>query len=77
MSEIKTEYKYIKFVTDNRADENNKWDCLNRKRGDWLGCVFWDSQWRQFTFQANQCAYWSASCLADVQHFMGQLEKPK
>lgn len=71
----KTKYKFIHFEQCSNAEGN--WDCLNNKTGGCLGGIGYYKAWRQFVFvPEGSLVVFSAGCLADIQHFMGQLDKP-
>lgn len=70
---MKTKYKFIEFV---QPEDRNFWCCYNRKKGDDLGSVEWCGPWKKWIFCPDEDAVFSADCLADIQHFMGQLKHP-
>lgn len=75
----KTQYKYIEFIETKTnpdfpiADQLRfPWVCLNRKSKDALGYVC--KQWNQPCFTAIEGAIFSHDCLADIIHFLNQVE---
>jgi hypothetical protein len=70
---MKTRYKYIHFVKFG----DTTWHCLNSRHKDVLGYISYYAPWRQWTLHPANATEFSADCLADIQHFMGQLAKPK
>lgn len=71
---MRTKYKFIHFVKDAVFD-CDVWDCHNNKTDGILGEVSWYKRWNQWIFEPEDCCAFSADCLADIQHFMGQLPK--
>lgn len=71
MSDLRTDYRFIRFVSTPAIP--NVWACLNRKSGDALGGVEWYAPWRQYVFSADEMALFSHDCLADVADFLKQL----
>lgn len=66
---MRTQYTYIEFVHKIAGH----WSCVNRKYRDELGrCEFY-MPWRQWVFRPAAKTEFSADCLADVIHFLGQL----
>ena len=73
---MKTKYKFIEFDMMPEDDRGCVfYSCLNRKTGDCLGFVEYYKDWRQYCFEPADGAIFSSSCLADIQHFLGQLNK--
>ena len=70
---MKTKYKFIEF----RVGEKGAFRCENRRYGDLLGIVEYRDAWNDFVFIPQTCSMFSPDCLADIQHFMGQLKKGK
>jgi len=73
---MKTRYEYIHFVDECRYDiKTRSFMCHNNNSGEWLGTVKWYGPWRQYCYfpcHADRPVY-STGCLADIQHFIGQL----
>ena len=46
----------------------------NRRTGDTLGRILWYGAWRQYCFEAEPGAIWSASCLAELVLFLDKLK---
>ena len=73
---MKTKYKYIHFIKMyNKPIE--VWLCQNNKDDDPLGTVEYYRPWNTLVFDPDLGAIFSADCLADIQHFMGQLEQAR
>jgi hypothetical protein len=69
---MKTRYRFIHFVQSNTGN----WACNNNKNGCLLGVVHFYQPWKQYVWQqAGPDGVFSADCLQDIAHFMGQLEK--
>jgi len=71
---MKTEYQYIRFVELAATGKTRKFSCQNIRSGAELGRVQWYGAWRRYCYFPTVQAVYSASCLADIQHFIGQLE---
>ena len=74
---MKTKYKYIHFADSYETHEGKPiWYCHNNRSGDILGQVFYYPLWKQYCFSAedDMCVF-SADCLADIQHFLGQFNR--
>jgi hypothetical protein len=71
---MKTRYRFINFI-DWPRPEGTVWDCVNNKSAVVLGqCCFY-KPWKQWVFSQHgpDCVF-SADCLQDIAHFMGQLK---
>lgn len=66
------DYKFIHF-----EETATFWFCKNNKSGAILGRVEWYYPWKQYIFEPSGSALFSADCLADIQHFMGQLAQER
>lgn len=65
-------YQYIQFRrVDDGSGKTSRWVCLTTNN-DVLGEIAWNGRWRQYVLTTRD-TIWSAGCLADVQHFIGQL----
>lgn len=75
---MKTEYKHIEFSKMTHERHKRPWFLiLNKKSGDELGQVEYYPTWRQYVFMPYKewdCVF-SASCLADIQEFLGALKE--
>lgn len=69
MVELKTQYKYIKFV---QATEELYWWCLSNSDDD-LGMVEMYPPWKQFCFFPIRDTLHSATCLDDIAAFLRQV----
>ena len=69
MTEIQTEYKYIRF----EQVIMTFWLCKNRKSGEVIGSVEWYQQWKQPCFFSNADMVFSAECLRDIAKFLSSL----
>lgn len=74
---MKTEYKYIHFVKVADKPKTSVWSCRNNATGDELGEVRWYPDWRQSCYFPVIFAVYSAGCLEDIQHFIGELKKER
>jgi hypothetical protein len=72
---VKTEYQFIRFdiVPGLEQRKTRVYVCRNNRHETYLGKVSWDGQWRQYCFSPGTETIFSAGCLADIQHFIGQL----
>ena len=68
---MKTKYRFIEF----EDMSSGIYLCKNRKHGDILGYLEWERLWKCFVFMPDEYTKFSPDCLADIQHFMGQLKK--
>jgi hypothetical protein len=74
---MKTRYRFIHFIETAPFDGKPLWYCRNIKSEDELGKVFWYAPWKRYCFtQSKENIVFSADCLTDIAHFMGQLPKP-
>ncbi len=76
MEDLKTEYKYIKFVEIEKKPKTKVYSC--RKNSDTeieLGIVKWFGPWRQYCFYPSDDTIFNAGCLKDIQDFIEQLRK--
>lgn len=79
---MKTSYRHIHFeprLIDSRPKKDRRkgvWACVNNRDGITLGFCQYYPQQRQGMFAAKPNTAFSTKCLADIQHFMSQLEKP-
>lgn len=80
--DMKTKYKFIHF--EERSDELFKNNSVrkvfiirNNKSNSNLGSIEWCAPWNRYCFIPNEVAIFDASCLADIQHFIGQLKEGK
>lgn len=77
-NKLKTKYKYIHFVeaTGDNKTVNGKpaYQCKNNRTKSELAIILWYSPWKEYCFtQSAQGVIFNNSCLADVQHFIEQL----
>lgn len=69
---MKMRYKFIHFEKKN----NTKWLCRNNKSSGILGYVEFYPSWQQWLFiVSDKLHLFSADCLRDIVHFIGQLPK--
>ena len=75
---MNTSYRFIHFIQHGEHNGKPMWECRNNKdSGIKLGIVFWYPTWKQYCFtQDGPNVVFSADCLTDIAHFMGQLPKP-
>ena len=71
-SEIRHQYKHIRFVLIDKKPKTSVWSCRNR-HGQSLGLVKWYGPWRQYCYFANTDAVYSRSCLADMAAFLKEV----
>lgn len=75
---MQTKYKYLVFEKSaHQLPKTSVWECKNAKRGTVLGIVKWYSPWRQYCYFPTVQAVYSAGCLNDISHFIGQLKENK
>ena len=68
---MKTGYQFIHFVGTKRR--HSMWLCHNNRSDDDLGEVKRHAAWQQFCYFPVTQATYSAGCLRDIAHFIGQL----
>ena len=68
---MKTTYKFISF-SDVGYDV---WGCTT-KSGVAIGKVKIYKTWKQYCFFPNNGTAFSSDCLADIQHFLNQINMP-
>ena len=86
----KTRYKFIHFerivkaiapLADIDIEEVQKCkfdlECLNNKSNCVLGDVSYYKSWRQWVFDPFEDCVWNTTCLADLIHFLNQLNGQK
>lgn len=73
---MKTVYKYIKFEIWG-GEDLQKWECVNKKSGATLGYAEFYEPWRQWVMEFQPECVFNDSCLRDITHFLGQLNKEK
>jgi hypothetical protein len=66
MMTLKTKFKFIEFI----AYKDNAWACINKRFKDTLGGVSYYPTWKEFIFEPNPGAVFSASCLNDIHDFL-------
>jgi len=65
-------YKFIHFdEIPQRHSGKFAWGCYNNESDEMLGVVRWYPRWRQYCYFQTVQAVYSASCLADIQDFIG------
>lgn len=72
--ELKTRYRHIHFVEVPQKGAHKMYEIFNNKSGVSLGGVFWYAAWRWFCIAPEQGSVFDETCLADIQHFIGQLK---
>lgn len=75
---MKTRYRFIHFTEHKRPSLHGvQWGCHNNKSGEVMGTCLYYPPFRQWVFSQGGPDYvFSADCLQDIAHFMGQLPKP-
>ncbi|MCK9601384.1 MAG: hypothetical protein M0R06_20250 [Sphaerochaeta sp.] len=71
----KTRYKHIQFVREPRFGAP-LWVCRSNRGREVLGTVQ-AGAWSRVTFFPQSNTEFSADCLDDISHFIGQLEESK
>ncbi len=67
---MRTKYKYIHFV-----EVGDVWGCYNTRNHTTLCWLEYYPMWGQWVMTGAEIEHiFSADCLADIQHFMGQLK---
>ena len=70
---MKTTYEYVHFVLAEEKPKTTVWSCLNSNGDVELGIVKWYPAWRRYCYFPTVQAVYSAGCLDDISHFIGQL----
>lgn len=58
--------RFIEF----KRQAGDEWDVLNKRHGDYLGCIVWYADWRCYTLEADETAVFNGECLRDIAAFM-------
>ena len=74
---MKTRYQFVHFEKIGGMDTKYIWSCRNNRSGDELGQVQWYNAWRQYCFEPSGPSVYSAGCLDDISHFIGQLQQER
>ena len=77
---MKTKYKFISFEKADFAEVPKGkpvWNLRNNRSEGLLGKIFWYSVWGQYCFYPEFDTIFNDTCLADIQHFIGQLKEGK
>jgi hypothetical protein len=73
---MQTKYEYLTFEkAAQQPPKTSVWECKNAKSRAVLGEVKWFGPWRRYCYFPTVQAVYSAGCLNDISHFMGQLAK--
>ena len=48
---------------------------VNNRSGDDIGVIAWYRAWKMYGLKSEDCAVWSADCLADIIEFLNELNK--
>jgi hypothetical protein len=73
---MKTRYRYIHFV-EPEPEPDDYWLCMtNSSPTDCLGVIEYFKPWKKWQFAPKVETAFTADCLQDIAHFMGQLQKP-
>ncbi len=67
---MKTKYNHIHF-----KEFDEYWECRNNKTNKSLGIIYTHKHWSQYVYAPQTITVYSTGCLADIQHFMQQLER--
>lgn len=70
---MQKEYKYIYFAKVEDKPKTSVWSCHNQRSNDCLGEVRWYGPWRQYCFFPAPGCVFNVTCLANINHFIGQL----
>lgn len=68
---MKTEYRHIEF----KQDAKGIWHCGNPKQDCYLGFAEFVPRWKCFQFAPEPNTAFTQDCLADLAHFVGQLDQ--
>ncbi|NIP28222.1 MAG: hypothetical protein GWN55_07445 [Phycisphaerae bacterium] len=74
---MRTRYRHIHFIEWPFGDTNGKkaYLCRNNRGLEDIGkCTFYPA-WRKYVFEGHKGCVFDSSCLADIIHFMGLLDK--
>lgn len=73
---MKTVYRYIRFYQGQTVKEHPIWICRDRSTAPGkLGACEYYREWKQYVFNTNPNADFSADCLDDISHFLKQLNE--
>ncbi len=72
--EMKLRYEFIHFDQVPTKGITSRWLVRNNRSNDDLGVVAWYGAWRQYCFEPSDPSVYSAGCLNDISHFIGQLQ---
>lgn len=73
MSEIRTEYRFIRFEPTPGGGPKS-YDCISRE-GEILGSTYFYSDWRKQVFEPSGTGLvFDSQCLCDILNFMAQLK---
>ena len=71
---MKSKYKYISFEEFDKApDGHSRFMCVGSKWNITIGFVVWYHKWNQYCFEPQKETIFSSDCLADIQHFLNQV----
>jgi len=73
--EMKTDFKYIKFVKIADKPKTTVWSCQNVKGDYGIGIVRWNPGWRQYCFFPEPEMVFSVGCMQDIIDFIQDLNK--
>jgi hypothetical protein len=71
---VKTRYQFIHMLQVPSRGTTSRWQVCNNRSGDELGIIAWYGSWRQYCFEPSGPTVYSAGCLDDISHFIGQLK---
>lgn len=75
---MKTRYKHIEFVEAGEPrNGKRRYRCINLKFGETLGRVAYYPNWKRYVIDFEPDCVFDHICLADIQHFLGQLNEGK
>lgn len=72
MTEIKTDYRFIKFRKCVIMDDID-YTCF-AKNGDIIGSVAYNRKWRKYEYLPMPQTAYTHECCKDIAHFLSQLE---
>jgi hypothetical protein len=74
----KTEYEYLSFdLKPEQPKKTTAWYCRNKQSRDILAEVKWYPAWRQYCFFPLCLSVYNDACLADISHFLKQLDEER
>lgn len=61
----------------NFEGKTKKFEVFSKKRGYFLGKIYWYEGWKQYIFNVAFESAWRGECLKDIQEFLQELNEEK